>query len=178
MNAVQRIAKDDIRLRLRRAYASEVPNGYDSENVFARLLQGHGGKHEVLGIRESRIVEGSYLLRDVRALLSRKDLNLIDAYYTIPANGRLWGRKENRCALVAEVLYSQLGYHKWYTADVVREWARQRRHHNDKWWASHLFKTQRQLHAWRHGSDAKIGILPALHAWLDGVEDRVEDNIS
>lgn len=177
MQAVRAQETSDIRKLLRRAYRMEAASGYDSENVIKRILSSRSQKFGVVGIREEQIIENAYLLQTVRSVLRLDDRNLVDCYYTVNDHGRLRARKEFMCAMAAESLKDRIGAPKWYITDLVREWSHMGRTHDDRWWQEHLLIRQRQLQTWRVGGKRTLGVMPTLHAWLDGIEDRLGEEM-
>jgi len=173
------VDEDDICRVLRRAYRVEAQEGYDTENVFARLLSGRGERFGVLGIREERIIENAYLMRSIKNLLRIDDRNLLDCYYTCSFNPRLKAHKEGHCARVGEELRNRLTFRadKWFVVDVVRHWANLRRKHNCAWWADHLDMEKRQLERWQYGWRDHKGIIRTLDEWLEGVHDRLSASL-
>ena len=89
--------------------------------------------------------------------------------YTQPNDPMLELRKQTDYRLLAEIVReSRPEIPHWYAVDVIREWARDRRHHTDAWWSEHLGIHPRKLSYFNLGRRDRDqpGITPLMNDLL------------
>lgn len=126
------------------------------------------------------LAESAMIISVMKKSLPQSARDIIEIYYTIPADYILETRKEHLARLISLGLSYEFGnVDRWYLCDIVREWAggKSARVMSDKQWADKLGVSRTTLQHWRLGRNSRKmskGIMRELDRLLNESRGRME----
>lgn len=155
---------------LRAAYSAMATDTTVTTQLWNDLLGGVVKEKSDL-TKFDRIAQGVFTINIARKNARLYTRYLLEAVYYPPVR-EFKTKKELSCKLISFRVYEELQKRidRWYIHDVVKKYCGLRQDHDDRWWAEHIRRSERQLRRYKNEK-----IMPVLDGLHDSLISDIED---
>ena len=113
-----------------------------------------------------KLAEAVYIFKEIERTCTKLEMVVLETYY-------MGGTNELADSLAGKI-GRELRRDKWFVADVLRQWARERPRHNLKWWSKKYKVHESTVRRWQGDVIDRLDIM--LKASLTGADHALKES--
>ena len=113
-----------------------------------------------------KLAEAVYIFKALEKNCSTREMIVLETYYA--------GGTNDYAPQLAGYVGRMLNRDKWFCLDVLRSWARERPHHNLKWWSKKYRVSESTIRRWQSDVIEKLDVM--LQAALTGAGEALRQS--